>query len=184
MPEVTLGIIPGAGGTQRMPRLIGADKALDLILAARPIDVAQASALGFIDEVVAGDLRAGAVSYTRRLLAAGRGPRRTSALRVDPSSATPAIFDAMQQRARELYPNRNAGLVAIAAVRAAASLPFQAGLEYETQRVNECKRSDESRGAVHAFFAERETRRIPGLSKDATSRQRSEEHTSELQSPI
>jgi 3-hydroxyacyl-CoA dehydrogenase len=171
MPEVTLGIIPGAGGTQRMPRLIGADKALDLILSARPIDAAQASALGFIDEVVAGDLRAGAVSYTRRLLAAGRGPRRTSALRVDPSSATPAIFDAMEQRARELYPNRNAGLVAIAAVRAAASLPFQAGLEYETQRVNECKRSDESRGAVHAFFAERETRRIPGLSKDASSRE-------------
>ena len=77
----------------------------------------------------------------------------------------------MAQRARELYPNRNAGLVAIAAVRAAASLPFQAGLEYETQRVNECKQSDESKGAVHAFFAERETRRIPGLSKDATSRE-------------
>jgi 3-hydroxyacyl-CoA dehydrogenase len=171
MPEVTLGIIPGAGGTQRMPRLIGADKALDLILSARPIDLAQASALGFIDEVVAGELRAGAVSYARRLLAAARGPRRTSALRVDPSTATPAIFDAMEQRARELYPNRNAGLVAIAAVRAAASLPFQAGLEYETQRVNECKQSDESKGAVHAFFAERETRRIPGLSNDATSRE-------------
>jgi 3-hydroxyacyl-CoA dehydrogenase len=170
MPEVTLGIIPGAGGTQRMPRLIGADKALELILSARPIDAAQASALGFIDEVVAGDLRAGAVSYARRLLAAGKGPRRTSALHVDPSSAAPAIFDALEQRARELYPNRNAGLVAVAAVRAAASLPFQAGLEYETQRVNECKQSDESKGAVHAFFAERETRRVPGLSKDAISR--------------
>lgn len=171
MPEVTLGIIPGAGGTQRMPRLIGAEKTLDLILAARPIDVTQASALGIIDEVVAGDLRAGAVSYARALLAAGWGPRRTSALRVDPSTATPAIFDAMAQRARELYPNRNAGLVAVAAVRAATSLPFQAGLEYETERVNQCKQSDESKGAVHAFFAERETRRIPGLPKDATSRE-------------
>ena len=170
MPEVTLGIIPGAGGTQRMPRLIGAQKALDLILSARPIDVAEARALGFIDEVVAGDLRAGAVSYARGLLAAGKGPRRTSASHVDPSTATPAIFEAMAQRARELYPNRNAGLVAVAAVRAASSLPFQAGLEYETQRVNECKQSDESKGAVHAFFAERETRRIPGLSNDASSR--------------
>jgi 3-hydroxyacyl-CoA dehydrogenase len=171
MPEVTLGIIPGAGGTQRMPRLIGAEKALDLILSARPIDVTQARVLGVIDEVVAGDLRAGAVSYTRGLIAAGKGPRRTSALHVAPGTATPAIFEAMTQRARELYPNRNAGLVAVAAVRAAASLPFRAGLEYETERVNECKRSEESRGAVHAFFAERETRRIPGLSKDASCRE-------------
>src|SRR5688572_2014910 len=171
MPEVTLGIIPGAGGTQRMPRLIGAQQALDLILSARPIDVTQARALGFIDEVVAGDLRAGAVSYARGLLAAGKGPRRTSALDVDPSTATPAIFETMTQRARELYPNRNAGLVAVAAVRAAASLPFHAGLEYETERVNECKQSEESRGAVHAFFAERETRRIPGLSNDARARE-------------
>jgi 3-hydroxyacyl-CoA dehydrogenase len=171
MPEVTLGIIPGAGGTQRMPRLIGAQQALDLILSARPIDVIQARALGCIDEVVAGDLRAGAVSYTRGLLAAGKGPRRTSALDVDPSTATPAIFAAMAQRARELYPNRNAGLVAVAAVRAAASLPFHAGLEYEAERVNECKQSEECKGAVHAFFAERETRRIPGVSKDASSRE-------------
>ena len=171
MPEVTLGIIPGAGGTQRMPRLIGAEKALDLILSARPVDTAQASALGFIDEVIAGELRAGAASYARRLVAAGAGPRRTSELGVDPSTATPAIFDAMAQRARELYPNRSAGLVAIAAVRVAASLPFRAGLEYETERVNECKQSDESKAAVHAFFAERETLRIPGLSTDSSSRE-------------
>jgi 3-hydroxyacyl-CoA dehydrogenase len=170
MPEVTLGIIPGAGGTQRMPRLIGAEKALDLILTARPIDVNQARALGFIDEVIAGDLRAGAVSFARALLAAGKGPRRTSASHVDPSTATPVIFDAMVQRAREMYPNRNAGLVAVSAVRAATSLPFQAGLEYETERVNECKLTNESKGAVHAFFAEREVRRIPGLPKYATSR--------------
>jgi 3-hydroxyacyl-CoA dehydrogenase len=171
MPEVTLGIIPGAGGTQRMPRLIGAHKALDLILAARPVDVNQGCALGFIDAVVEGDLRASAVSYARALLAAGKAPRRTSALRVDPASATPAIFDAMAKRARELYPNRNAGLVAVDVVRTGISLPFDAGLEYETRRVNECKQSDESKGAVHAFFAERATRRIPGLPQDATARE-------------
>jgi 3-hydroxyacyl-CoA dehydrogenase len=171
MPEVTLGIIPGAGGTQRMPRLIGAAKALDLILSARPIEATAARSLGFIDEVIEGDLRAAATSYARALLAAGKGPQRTSALLVDPATATSSIFDAAAQRARELYPNRVAGLVAVDAVRAATSLPFRAGLEYETKRVNECKQSDESKGAVYAFFAERETRRIPGFPQDATSRE-------------
>jgi 3-hydroxyacyl-CoA dehydrogenase len=170
MPEVTLGIIPGAGGTQRLPRLIGAQQALDLILAARPVDAAQGCAFGFIDEIAEGDLRAAAMSFARALLAAGKGSRRTRDLPVDPSTATPAIFDAMVRRARESYPNRNAGLVAVDAVRAAVSLPFRAGLEYETRRVNECKQSDESKGAVHAFFAERTVRRIPGLPQDAAAR--------------
>jgi 3-hydroxyacyl-CoA dehydrogenase len=169
MPEVTLGIIPGAGGTQRMPRLIGAEKALELILAAKPVDAQQAIALGFLDEIIDGDLRTGAVAYARRLIAAGRGPRRTGEMHVDPASATPTIFERMAELARSRYPNRNAGLVAVDAVRAAVEKPFEAGLEYETLRVNECKQSPESRGAVHAFFAEREARRVPGLER-ATSR--------------
>jgi 3-hydroxyacyl-CoA dehydrogenase len=170
MPEVTLGIIPGAGGTQRMPRLIGAEKALDLILSARPVDAAQARALGFIDELVEGDLRAAAIAYARELLARGARPRRTGDMSVDPATATPEVFERMTQQARKLYPNRNAGLVAVDAVRAASSMPLALGLEYETRRVNECKQSVESKGAVHAFFAERETRRIPGLSGDVEAR--------------
>jgi 3-hydroxyacyl-CoA dehydrogenase len=169
MPEVTLGIIPGAGGTQRMPRLIGAEQALDLILSARPIDTAQAQKLGFLDVVVAGDLRSGAVAYLRELLAVGRSVRRTGEMTVPASSATPEIFERMTRQARKLYPNRHAGEVAVEVVRAATHMPFAAGLEYETQRVNECKQSTESKGAVHAFFAERETRRIPGL-PDAQAR--------------
>src|SRR5687768_10902531 len=65
MPEVTLGIIPGAGGTQRMPRLIGLDQALELILSARPVDAVKGKALGFIDAIIECDLRAGAIQYTR-----------------------------------------------------------------------------------------------------------------------
>jgi 3-hydroxyacyl-CoA dehydrogenase len=164
MPEVTLGIIPGAGGTQRMPRLIGAEKTLDLILSSRPVDAAQARALGFLDEIVDADLRASAVSYARALVSADKGrPRRTSAMTVDPASAADLVFAAMAQRARAQYPNRSAGLVAIEAVRAAATLPFEQGLEYETERVNECKQSEESKAAVHVFFAERATRRIADL---------------------
>jgi 3-hydroxyacyl-CoA dehydrogenase len=170
MPEVTLGIIPGAGGTQRMPRLIGAEQALELILSARPVDASQARQLGFLDQIIEGDVRSGALAYLRSLLAAGKGPRRTSEMIVAASSATAEIFERQRQQARKLYPNRTAGQVAVDAVVAATRVSFQQGLEYETLRVNECKQSAESKGAVHAFFAERETRRIPDLPEHVKAR--------------
>ncbi len=163
LPEVTLGIIPGAGGTQRLPRLIGAERALDFILSAKPVSASQAKELGFLDEVIEGDLRAGAISYARSLLAAGKGPRRTGEMNVDPATATEEIFRRLTEQARKLYPNRNAGLVAVEAVRKASQSSFAEGLEFETTLVNECKKSVESRGAVHVFFAERECRRVPGI---------------------
>ncbi|MEO8020167.1 MAG: 3-hydroxyacyl-CoA dehydrogenase NAD-binding domain-containing protein [Pseudomonadota bacterium] len=169
-PEVTLGIIPGAGGTQRLPRLIGAENALDLIISARPVDSAKALALGLLDAVIEGDLRAGALAYLRSLLAAAKGPRRTGEMKIAAASATGEVFERMAQQARTLYPNRVAGLVAVDAVRAATTLPFDEGLEYETARVNECKLSAESKGSIHAFFAERQTRRIPGLPDDVQPR--------------
>ncbi len=78
LPEVTLGIIPGAGGTQRMPRLIGVEKTLDLILAARPVDVATGIALGFIDAEISGDVRSGTIEFARALVRDGAGPRPTA----------------------------------------------------------------------------------------------------------
>jgi 3-hydroxyacyl-CoA dehydrogenase len=170
MPEVTLGIIPGAGGTQRMPRLIGADQALEMIVSARPVDAAKGRELGFIDEIIEGDLRSGAIAYLRSLIAAGKGPRRTGEMQIAPASATAEVFERQRQQARKLYPNRNAAQVAVEVVQAATQMPFQQGLEYETKRVNECKDSIESKGAVHVFFAERETRRIPGLPESIKAR--------------
>ena len=169
LPEVTLGIIPGAGGTQRLPRLIGAERALEFILSAKPVTASQALELGFLDAMVEGELRGGAVTYARSLLAAGRGPRRTGSRGVDAATATDAMFERMEAQARKLYPNRKAGLVAVDAVRVASRTPFAEGLEYETVRVNECKVSDESRGAVHVFFAERDSRRVPGLGDDVVA---------------
>ncbi|MEO8062427.1 MAG: 3-hydroxyacyl-CoA dehydrogenase NAD-binding domain-containing protein [Pseudomonadota bacterium] len=170
LPEVTLGIIPGAGGTQRLPRLIGIAKALDFILSARPIDAVQAVSLGLLDTVVTGELRCAAIGYARNLASSGQGPRRTGDLRVDPLSATAAVLDNARAQAKKIYPHREAPLVAIDVVSAAARMPLAEGLEYETTRVNECKRLPESLGAVHAFFAERETRRIPGLAADARAK--------------
>jgi len=107
-PEVTLGIIPGAGGTQRMPRLIGVEKTLELILTARPVDTTQARALGFVDAEIEGDLHAAAVAYARQLAAAGKGPRRTGSMSVDPSTATDTIIAQAMAQAEKLYPNRTA----------------------------------------------------------------------------
>ena len=162
-PEVTLGILPGAGGTQRMPRLIGVEKTLEMVISAALVDTSKAHALGFLDEVIECDLLQGALVYTRRLITSGAKPRRTCDLSVDPSTATDEIIARLQQQARKQYPNRAAALKAIDVVRASVTKPFAEGLEYETEIVNECKHSIESKGLVYAFFAERETRRIPGL---------------------
>jgi 3-hydroxyacyl-CoA dehydrogenase len=170
LPEVTLGIIPGAGGTQRMPRLIGVEKTLDFIIAARPVDVAAGVAMGFIDAEVPGHVRAAAIAYARQLLRDGAGPRRTSDRGVDPATATPAIIEKLTAQAKSQYPNRQAALTAIKAVSAAASLPFEEGLLYETELANGTKVTDESKALVHVFFAERDTRKVPGLPADAEAR--------------
>jgi len=166
LPEVTLGIIPGAGGTQRLPRLIGAERALDFIMSAKPVGAPQAMELGFLDQTIEGDLKTGACDYARSLLSAGKGPRRTGEMRVDPATASDEMFQRLSDQARKLYPNRSAGLVAVEAVRKAAHSSLSEGLEYETALVNERKTSVESRGAIHVFFAERESRRVPGLGDD------------------
>jgi len=166
-PEVTLGIIPGAGGTQRLPRLIGVEQTLELILGARPVDVSQAAELGFVDAVLDGDLEAAALAYTEGLLSANKGPRPTNARDVDRDTASDEIMDRLQKLARERYPNRQAPVTAIEAVSASARLPFDQGLLLEDKLVNLAKQTAESRGAIHVFFAERECRRVPGLPDDA-----------------
>jgi 3-hydroxyacyl-CoA dehydrogenase len=166
LPEVTLGIIPGAGGTQRLPRLIGAERALEFILSAKPVGAEQAKELGFLDRVIDGDLASGARDYARALLAGKKGPRRTGEMKVDPATATEEMFGRQAEQARKLYPNRTAGLTAVDAVRKAATSSLAEGLEYETALANDRKASVESRGAIHVFFAERDSRRVPGIGDD------------------
>ncbi len=170
MPEVTLGIIPGAGGTQRLPRLIGVERTLELVLSARPVEAARALELGILDALIEGDLRQGALNFARELLAAGKPARPTGAMRVDPATATPQIIERFTEQAKKQYPNRTAALTAIEAIRAAASLPLQRGLEYETELVNGAKATTESKALVHLFFAERETRKIPDIPADTKAR--------------
>jgi 3-hydroxyacyl-CoA dehydrogenase len=170
LPEVTLGIIPGAGGTQRMPRLIGVEKTLELILAARPVDTAAGIEQGFIDAEIHGDVRDATVAFAKELVRKGAGVRRTSDRSVDPATATAAIIDRLTSQAKSQYPNRTAALTAIDAVTAAARLPLEEGLLYEEQLANRTKVTVESKASIHVFFAERNTRKIPGLAPSAGAR--------------
>ncbi|HTU65434.1 MAG TPA: 3-hydroxyacyl-CoA dehydrogenase NAD-binding domain-containing protein [Steroidobacteraceae bacterium] len=168
LPEVTLGIIPGAGGTQRLPRLVGLDNALRIIFDAKPIDAPKAKELGLVDAVIDGDFVAGVLEFANRVKA--DGPRRTSERTVDPATLTLELMGKWQTEARRLYPNRTAALTAIEAVTATARLPFAEGLLFEDKLANSTKATPEAKGAIHVFFAERETRKVDGLPAEAGSR--------------
>ncbi len=170
LPEVTLGIIPGAGGTQRLPRLIGVERTLDMVLSAKPVDTETAQRYGFLDRVIESDLLAGAIEYARTLADSGAEPRRTGQLTVDPASCTDEIVARFVEQANTQYRNRRAAHTAIEAIRAAARLPIAEGLLYETKLVDEAKATTESKALVHVFFAERETRKVPDIPASAKAR--------------
>ena len=170
LPEVTLGIIPGAGGTQRLPRLVGLDNALRIIFDAKPIEAPKAQELGLIDAIIEGDFVTGVLKYADELVTLSRGPRRTCDRTVDPATLTLELMGKWQMEARRLYPNRTAALTAIEAVSATARLPFADGLLFEDKLANQTKATTEAKGAIHVFFAERETRRVDGLPADAAAR--------------
>jgi 3-hydroxyacyl-CoA dehydrogenase len=130
----------------------------------------QGEKLGFIDALLDGDFAPAAISYTRELVAAGGTRRPTSAMEVDVTTATESILDDLKLLAKTRYPNQQAPATAIEAVSAAAKLPLHEGLLFEEKLTNEAKLSTESRAAIHVFFAERASRRVPGMPDDVKAR--------------
>jgi 3-hydroxyacyl-CoA dehydrogenase len=163
LPELTLGIIPGAGGTQRLPRLIGAAKALRFIIDAKPAAAKDAAALGIVDRIIEGDLAAGAVSWAAELARAGAPLRVTSKLPVDTTGFDEKFMDECRKTAAKSMRGQRAPERAIEAVTAAAELDFPAGLHRESEIAAQTLQSIESKALRHAFFAEREVSKIPGL---------------------
>jgi 3-hydroxyacyl-CoA dehydrogenase len=165
LPEVNLGIIPGAEGTQRLPRLVGVAKALDMCVSGKPIDAADALAAGLVDAVTSDDCTAFAVAFARDVVRRGRPHPRTRerAEGLGPSAASPALFEAGREQARRTRRHQAAPLRAVEAIEAAATLPFDAGCRRERELSPACVRSDEARAMVHGFFAERGVGRVPGL---------------------
>jgi 3-hydroxyacyl-CoA dehydrogenase len=160
-PEVKLGLIPGAGGTQRLPRLAGVGKAAEMCATGEMIQAADALACGILDRIIDGDLLQGAVAFAREVAAQGAPPKtreRNAKLRAPQAGAALEAARAKIKDRRLLAPAK-----AIEAVEAATRLPFEEGLKKEAELFQECLFSEQSKALIHLFFAERAVTKIPGL---------------------
>ena len=168
LPEVTLGILPGAGGTQRLPRLIGVPAALDVIVSGTMVPAAKALALGMIDEVVEGDVVDAAVARARHLVAENQPPRRVSALddKLAEARGKPEIFEQFKKKMARRARGFEAPHACVACIEAAVSQPFAEGLATERATFLRLVASDQSKAQRHAFFAERQVAKIPDVPKD------------------
>ena len=162
-PEVNLGLIPGAGGTQRLPRLVGIPKALEMIATGKPINAQDALANGLVDEIVPGDLKEGALAFIKKLLAEGKGVRRTRDLNEKITGDFAPVFAfAKGQNMRGF----EAPLDAIQAVEAVTSMSFDDGILNE-HRIFEARRASAQSAALrYLFFAERKVSKIPDAPDD------------------
>jgi 3-hydroxyacyl-CoA dehydrogenase len=164
-PEVALGLVPGAGGTQRLPRLIGVEKALAMVTDGKPISAKEGLALGLLDALMPeSDLRGGALAFARQLLTEGKGTRRTRDHNEKVTGIAPEVF--AQFRATHDFKGFEAPGQAITCVEAATTMPFEQGLDFEGRIFLACKDSLQSKAQRYAFFAERKAAKIPGLAED------------------
>ncbi|GGM09202.1 3-hydroxyacyl-CoA dehydrogenase NAD-binding domain-containing protein [Deinococcus aerophilus] len=163
LPEVKLGVLPGAGGTQRLPRVVGAQKALDMMLSGNPIKAAEAHELGLIDQIVDGDLLAGAVAFAREHADARPLPRISEK---GVEGGSPEVFAAARQGIKKSHRGQLSPALIIDLAEMAANRPFQEGWDAEASKFLEAMNSPQSRGLRHIFFAEREAGKIPGITKD------------------
>jgi len=171
LPEVKLGILPGSGGTQRLPRIIAMAEALRMMTSGNPIAAERAKLLGLVDEIVEGDLLEAAVLFLARLLKEGRPRRRIRDMQAKVDGDPKAFFaQAREQVAREWkgYP---APLEIVACAQAAATRPFDEGRKFERERFAHLVNTTESKALRHMFFAERQTTRIPGVPEDTPVRE-------------
>ncbi|MDX2043904.1 MAG: 3-hydroxyacyl-CoA dehydrogenase NAD-binding domain-containing protein [Acidobacteriota bacterium] len=167
-PEVKLGIIPGAAGTQRLPRLAGVAKATQMCADGNPIPAKDALAAGIIDSIVDGDLLTGAIAFVKEKIASGEKPPKTRERneKLGDEAANAPIFEAARALAKKTARGMMAPLAAIDAVEAATKLSFDEGCKRERELFNQCLHSDQSKAMIHVFFGEREVAKIPGIGKD------------------
>jgi len=168
LPEVLIGILPGGGGTQRLPRLIGPKAAMEMIVSGRHVPAEEAKALGIIDEIVPGqNLRTEAIAYAQRIAGQRPLPRvRDKTDELAEAKADPGMFEAMRKSIARRARNQKAPYHCITCVEAAVSQPFDEGIKTERRLFVELENSDEAKALRYAFFAEREVAKIPWLPRD------------------
>ena len=165
-PEVKLGIIPGAGGTQRLPRLAGVAKAVEMCAEGNPISAGQGLEFGIIDRLIEGDLLAGALAFAREVAGKPAPKTRERNQKLGTPEQHAALFAAARETAKKKQRNLKAPLAAIDAIEAAVKLRFDKGCEVEQKLFAECLFSDQSKALIHVFFGEREVAKIPDVPKE------------------
>ncbi|MDX1982875.1 MAG: 3-hydroxyacyl-CoA dehydrogenase NAD-binding domain-containing protein [Bryobacteraceae bacterium] len=163
-PEVKLGIIPGAAGTQRLPRLVGVARAVEMCQFGEPVKAPAAAELGLIDKLIDGDLREGAVAFAREIASAPvrKVRERNEKLAGDFAAVFAAAREAAGKRQRQLM----APLKAIEAVEAATRLPFEEAVREESRLFEECLFGPQSKALIHVFFGERAVAKIPDVPRE------------------
>ena len=164
LPEVLIGILPGGGGTQRLPRLIGPKAAMEMIVSGRHVPADEAKTLGIVDAITPGtNLRAEAIAYAKSV--ADKRPLARVRDRKADASADPGMFEAMRKSIAKKARNQKAPYHCIACVEAAVNQPFDEGVATERRLFGELENADEAKALRYAFFAEREVAKVPGAPK-------------------
>ena len=167
-PEVKLGIIPGAAGTQRLPRLAGIAKAVEMCSDGNPMAAPEAFELGIIDKLIEGDLLTCALAFAHEIVAKPLPKTRERNNKLGAPEQNAPIFAAARENARRKYRGLIAPLAAIDAVEAATRMPFEVGCQVEQKLFADCLVSLQAKALMHVFFAEREVAKIPDIPKDAS----------------
>ncbi len=166
LPEVHLGLLPGATGTQRLPRLAGARKALDMMTSGRQVGAAEALESGIIEKIVEGDLRAGAIAWARELLDGGAPLKRVSQLEIhDAADMDDEFYAEYEQQLARKARGFFAPFQIVKCVQAAVNESYSDAFRTERRLFDECKESTHSQAQRHLFFAEREVAKIPDVPK-------------------
>jgi 3-hydroxyacyl-CoA dehydrogenase len=166
-PEVKLGIIPGAGGTQRLPRLAGVETALEMCAFGEPLGAHDAMRFGIIDRIAEGNLLACAVHFAKEVSGLRPTPTCELASKLGTPASNASFFVAYRERARKTRKNLLAPMAAIEAIEAATELPFEEGCRKEREIFERLLVSSQARSLIHVFFAERAASKIPGIGKDS-----------------
>jgi len=172
LPEVTLGIVPGAGGTQRLPRLIGVPAALEVVVSGSMVPAERARTLGILDDVIEGDVVDAAVTHARRMVDKRMSIRRASGTddRVVETRGKPEVFEAFKKKMARRARGFEAPYACVECIEAAANLPYAEGTAKEREIFVELLASDQSKAQRHAFFAERQVAKIADVPKDTPLR--------------
>ena len=170
LPEVNLGILPGAGGTQRLPRLVGVETALDVITSGKRVAAPKALELGMIDRVVEEPLQDSALAYAQSLLETGAPLRRVRDLEVPAAESDADVFEVWRKNMAKRRRGQVAPQKIVDCVEAAVSKPFEDGLQFERASFVECVGSDQAAAMRHMFFAERKAAVVEDLNENAKAK--------------